>query len=131
MGFCMGLYGTVWFCMVLYGAVWYCTHNTPNTMAYIPKKKPTIRPARTFVDRDERYNSTVWRRFSKSFLKINPMCAGVLNDGTPCTSLATVTDHIHPVSDGHGFWDNDFQPLCASCHNRKSAKSRHGKRIND
>lgn len=100
-------------------------------MAYIPQRKPTARPKRTFVDRDDRYNSTTWRRFSKSFLKMNPFCAGILNDGSACTSLATVTDHVHPVSEGHDFLDNEFQPMCASCHNRKSAKSRHSKKIND
>jgi 5-methylcytosine-specific restriction protein A len=44
-----------------------------------------------------------------------------------CERLATVVDHIQPVRLGGEFWDRDnWQPMCASCHNAKSAKERHG-----
>lgn len=35
--------------------------------------------------------------------------------------LATVIDHIRPVRKGGDIWDEDnLQPLCESCHNRKT-----------
>ena len=64
------------------------------------------------------YNSTKWRKISKAFLKNNPLCI-------VCKRPATLTDHIKEIKDGGSrySWDN-LQPMCNSCHNKKTAKER-------
>ena len=63
-----------------------------------------------------------WRKARAAYLASNPLCKSCENQGhiTP----AIVVDHITP----HGgdvalFWDqNNWQPMCIECHNRKSAR---------
>lgn len=61
-----------------------------------------------------------WQKARASFLDAHPFCAECLKNGrhTP----ATVVDHIIPhKGDKRLFWDrNNWQPLCASCHNKKT-----------
>ena len=61
-----------------------------------------------------------WQRRSKLFLKANPLCIECKRHGrlTP----ATVVDHIIPHrGDEHLMWDeNNWQPLCKSCHDKKT-----------
>ena len=100
-------------------------------MAYIPKRttgyswiKSTPTTKREFSRvHDERYNSRRWRKLRAAFLALNPVCAV---DG--CGAVATVCDHITPVTAGGDFWEGPFQPLCKSCHNRKSSRERHALR---
>ena len=77
--------------------------------------------AKPFAKRtqDKRYWSTWWRTFRRTYLKRNPLCAH-------CEWPATVVDHIRPVSQGGDFYRGPFQPLCKSCHMRKSAQERAG-----
>ncbi|MCL6453562.1 MAG: HNH endonuclease [Alicyclobacillus sp.] len=62
-----------------------------------------------------------WRRYRAAFLRRHPLCAECERAGrlTP----ATVVDHIVAHKGNRQlFWDPDnHQPLCASCHNRKTA----------
>ena len=63
-----------------------------------------------------------WRKASKQFLKEHPLCVHCQKEGrlTPATEV----DHIIP----HGgnrklFWDRkNWQPLCKSCHSKKTAE---------
>ena len=61
-----------------------------------------------------------WQRTRASFLKKNPLCAQCLREQrlTP----ATVVDHIVPHrGDDMLFWDQaNWQPLCKSCHDKKT-----------
>ena len=61
-----------------------------------------------------------WRKARASFLQRNPLCAECMRNGkiTP----ATVVDHVIPHrGDEKLFWDeNNWQALCASCHNHKT-----------
>ncbi len=61
-----------------------------------------------------------WRRLSKLYLKVNPLCKSCEKEGkiTP----AQVVDHIIPHrGDEKLFWDiNNWQPLCKKCHDRKT-----------
>lgn len=61
-----------------------------------------------------------WRKVRASFLQRNPLCNECLKRGiiTP----ATVVDHIIPHrGDRKLFWDEqNWQPLCKSCHDRKT-----------
>ncbi|WP_366923858.1 HNH endonuclease [Metallumcola ferriviriculae] len=68
----------------------------------------------------ERGYGNRWRKASKRFLKVNPLCKYCEKEGklTP----ATVVDHIQPHrGDKTLFWDeNNWQPLCKKCHDRKT-----------
>jgi len=56
-----------------------------------------------------------WQRYRVIYLANNPVCS--------CGAMAKVVDHIQPVNQGGGFWDeNNHQSMCKSCHNRKSAR---------
>lgn len=57
-----------------------------------------------------------WERESKAYLAIHPRCV-------VCGKPATVVDHVVPhKGDKRLFWDrSNWQPLCASCHGRKTA----------
>lgn len=63
-----------------------------------------------------------WRKASKQFLKENPICAECERNGK--ITRATLVDHRIPhKGDMTLFWDRcNWQPLCASCHGRKTAK---------
>lgn len=63
-----------------------------------------------------------WREASRQFLRENPLCALCLKSGRIRTSEAT--DHIVPhKGDMAAFWDRtNWQALCKSCHDRKTAK---------
>lgn len=76
--------------------------------------------------RDKRYDSTQWKRARKGFLRKNIFC--VMCEQMDIETLATVVDHINPVSQGGEFWDrSNWQGLCANHHNSKSAKERNEK----
>ena len=88
--------------------------NKKATPAYWSKKKDMSERKYT----DKRYNTTRWRKARRTFLLYNPLC-------TACNRLANVVDHINPVRLGGDFWDsNNWQPMCSTCHNRKSANER-------
>ncbi|RFB28226.1 HNH endonuclease [Brevibacillus sp. VP] len=63
-----------------------------------------------------------WRKARKSFLSSNPLCVHCKEQRK--LTAATVIDHIIPhKGDMVLFWDeNNWQSLCASCHNRKTAR---------
>lgn len=62
-----------------------------------------------------------WRKERAAFLSVNPWCA---LQGGGCTKLAEVVDHIHPHrGDMVLFWNREnWQPLCAHCHNAHKAR---------
>lgn len=62
-----------------------------------------------------------WQKARATYLKHNPLCASCEARGV--LVVATVVDHIEPhKGDQAKFWNHDnWQPLCATCHNRKTA----------
>lgn len=68
------------------------------------------------------YADPKWVKASRSFLVRNPLCAdcGELGVIEPATDV----DHIEPhKGDRKKFWDrSNWQPLCHSCHSRKTAR---------
>lgn len=62
-----------------------------------------------------------WQVSSKAFLANHPFCVRCLERGIH--EPATVVDHITPHKGNQTlFWDkNNWQPLCKSCHDRKTA----------
>ena len=79
--------------------------------------KPHINDRESAFERG--YNSR-WQKASKRFLARQPFCTECEKIGqlTP----ATVVDHIMPHrGDKVLFWDeNNWQPLCKKCHDRKT-----------
>ncbi len=63
-----------------------------------------------------------WRKARLTFLSSHPLCAECQRKGR--IQEATVVDHIVPHrGDSVVFWDSsNWQPLCASCHSRKTAR---------
>ncbi len=64
-----------------------------------------------------------WRTARKAFLKRNPLCFECQGKGI--LKAAAVVDHIIPHKGDPGlFWDeSNWQALCKTCHDRKTAKS--------
>lgn len=60
------------------------------------------------------YRSKEWREARKAFLEEHPICI-------KCGAKAEIVDHIVPIKRGGALLDeSNFQPLCWSCHARKS-----------
>lgn len=86
------------------------------------------RARRAFDSEQGFYRSRAWQALRCAFLRERPLCAA-------CEALgrlvaASVVDHIVPVKRGGARFERaNLQPLCVSCHNRKTARetaARHG-----
>jgi 5-methylcytosine-specific restriction protein A len=80
---------------------------------------PTITPKR--LSPSKRGYDSAWRAFRMHTLITEPLCRACRRRGkiTPATDV----DHITPLSKGGGRLDPyNVQPLCHSCHSRKTAK---------
>lgn len=90
---------------------------------------PWVRKGRTFEGfevKDDFYNTPTWRRFRLVYIAIHPLCRLCETNGR--ITRATVVDHITPINQGGAKFDErNLQPLCASCHNAKSAGDRWNK----
>ncbi|QYR24304.1 HNH endonuclease [Paenibacillus sp. sptzw28] len=69
------------------------------------------------------YNSR-WQKYSRAYLKRNPLCACDECARLPVPMPAEVVDHIKPHrGDTNLFWDpSNHQPMAKRCHNRKTAR---------
>ena len=69
------------------------------------------------------YESSTWRALRAKFIEANPLCVECKKKGiiTP----AKVVDHIVPINMGGApLSEDNLQPLCATCHNAKSARDK-------
>lgn len=107
-------------------------------MAYIPKrgnKRPWVAKRQMFEGRTQNpfYWSTIWRRKRASFVREHPLCLHCLKEGkhTPTQEI----DHIKPINPANAYDtqngrfgqpldDNNLQPLCTSCHMKKTGKQK-------
>lgn len=96
------------------------------------KRKPWHEPRKKHQrTKDMRwfYNSRRWRNFSKAYKLRNPLCIQCERQGIITPSQ--VTDHIDTYEvrpegfDLENLKDELFQPLCTSCHNKKSGWEAH------
>ena len=86
----------------------YCEAHASRLKA---DRKPDTRPSPSQRGYDQK-----WRRIRAQFLKAHPFCAD-------CNEPANEVDHIIPIAKGgSNQWDN-LQPMCKSCHSRKTARS--------
>ncbi len=67
------------------------------------------------------YTSAAWRRTRDAFLREHPLCHAC--EGRGRFVPAVVVDHVTPLKAGGARFDvSNLQSLCASCHNRKTAR---------
>lgn len=59
------------------------------------------------------------------WLREHPLCAQCARSGI--TAMATVPDHIVPLSKGGADIDSNLQSLCRPCHTTKTASERRGR----
>ena len=73
-------------------------------------------------ERSRLYHTKAWEAASQRFLAEHIWCAECRRSGR--FEPATQTDHIVPHKGNvEAFWDStNWQPLCDSCHGRKSAR---------
>lgn len=78
-----------------------------------PEKRPS--PSARGYDR-------TWQRIRRRILANRPLCVACQSFGR--ATLATEVDHILPLRAGGTNEDSNLQPLCKSCHSRKTAAER-------
>lgn len=101
--------------------------NSPETKRK-PWQEERVQHQRT---KDMRwfYNSRKWRKFSKEYKAMNPLCVECELKGI--VKAASVTDHIKTFEIEPKGFDLDnlqskyMQPLCKKCHDSKSGKESH------
>lgn len=73
------------------------------------------------------YGTARWRRAAKAHLAAHPCCTDPFGVHGEFVPFAEVVDHVEPVRLGGEFWDStNWQGLCRSCHERKTALERGG-----
>ena len=94
-----------------------CPNLVPAGQKYCEEHK-SLHPEEVRSAASRGYNSR-WRRESKKFLELHPLCQECLKKGI--ATPATVVDHIVPHrGDVKLFWDrSNWQALCESCHDKK------------
>lgn len=87
----------------------------PKPVKLSPYRAPDLRPSA-----HRRGYTSTWQRARLGFLSANPLCVHCRADGQLVE--ATVVDHRIPHKGSHDlFWDrSNWQPLCATCHGRKT-----------
>ena len=75
------------------------------------------------------YHTKQWKALRLSVLRDEPLCRECRLGGK--IEVAKVCDHVRPVRLGGEMWErSNLQPLCLSCHQRKS-QSEKSKGIKD
>jgi len=105
-----------------YCAVPGCPNLVDSGETYCPEHKRQTQKnvdARRGTSNQRGYDST-WRRLRRMVLNREPLCRECLKEGrlTPATEV----DHIIPLASGGTNDLENLQPLCHSCHSRKTAK---------
>lgn len=97
-----------------------CPELVEPGQKYCAKHKP-MHPEENRSASRRGYGSR-WQKASKTFLHAHPLCVNCLRHGR--ITKATVVDHIVPHrGDRKLFWDqNNWQPLCKRCHDKKTGK---------
>ena len=86
-------------------------------------KSPAKQAERQRLTAHQRGYGVRWQRTSEGYLRAHPLCKDIYGVHGQHVVAATDTDHIVPHrGDMTLFWDpNNWQPLCKTCHSRKTA----------
>lgn len=109
----------------------------PKTPCHHPGCPELVEPGRLYCEKHlplhpeatrpaaKRGYNRRWQKARKSYLEAHPLCVQCAKKGKYVR--ATVVDHIIPHrGDQKLFWDqNNWQSLCKSCHDKKTADRRH------
>ena len=99
---------------------------------YCPTHRPLVhrdygRARRGFDAEVGFYQSKDWRALRAAVLRESPLWLACKDHGR--LVAAGVVDHVVPLKDGGARFDRaNLQPLCVSCHNRKTARETAGRR---
>lgn len=98
-----------------------CRKTIPFGESYCAEHKVFSRDS-SRKDATQRGYTYKWKKEAKKFLAQHPLCAECEKQGR--LTLATDVDHIKPHCGNQKlFWDkSNWQPLCHSCHSRKTAQ---------
>lgn len=98
-----------------------CNQLTRDKSGYCEKHRKQTRQAKQQKYEHKSLYNYRWQQARKLFLAANPLCVKCKDNGLVAT--ATIVDHISPhKGDEVLFWDeNNWQALCSTCHNRKTA----------
>ena len=101
-----------------------CPLLVPSGETYCAVHAPSHRDdyARKNPEHFRLYNNKRWRSYRRFFLSGHPLCVNY----TECHNVASVVDHIVDHDGDWGlFWEpNNHRPMCAACHNTKTAKTK-------
>lgn len=91
---------------------------------YCPKHAAQSRPPDERPSSNRRGYDARWRKIRAAVLREQPLCVECLGAGV--VTAANEVDHIVPLSQGGtNEWDN-LQPLCKSCHSKKTRREMAG-----
>lgn len=100
-----------------------CYIVVPAGTYYCSKHKPEPFQRNNRYVRDKFYDSTAWKKCSRSYLIEHPLCISCKEKGR--TTPAVHTDHIIPIGKGGSKLDrSNLQPLCLKCHASKTGKEK-------
>lgn len=74
----------------------------------------------------QRGYDALWRKLRVMYLRSNPLCIHCQQQGA--VTAASEVDHIVPKRSGGSNHNSNLQALCKSCHSKKTAKERLGKK---
>lgn len=102
-----------------------CKQNgCPRLVAYGSKYCEDHKSLHAFESKStkEKGYTSRWNKARSRYLKLHPLCVHCQNKGK--LTKARVVDHITPHRGDQGlFWnENNWQPLCKSCHDKKTGK---------
>lgn len=75
----------------------------------------TRKPNRSDIPAAQRGYDARWQKIRRRYLAQHPRCID-------CGIKATLVDHIVPLQAGGTHSDANLQPMCASCHARKTVR---------
>lgn len=106
--------------LVEYNELYCAAHKQQESTqkAEVNRKYDDNRP-----ERHRFYRSAEWNKARRRFLARHPLCELCLRENRIVP--AVVVDHIKEIADGGALLDErNFQALCSTCHNRKTAEER-------
>ena len=98
--------------------------------AYAPSREQVRKQGQKDYNRTKRknqefYDSTAWRKLSRLYRRLNPLCVDCKAKGI--AKAVQIVDHVIPIEQGgERLAMSNLQSLCIACHNTKTAGERVG-----